>query len=1430
MMKKIVYSALSIFIITFAFSCAPLSTQSDRDDTSAENNAGGIHFSLQVEPAGLRTIVPSASAYDALSDFDSDSFTLEIQPVGVPAGTGSAPFAQRSITVDTADGKITNPAISGVTDGNKYTAYATAKINGISAAAGKMDFTAINNSGVAITLKPIPPNKAGTESAVNSHFRYSISIPKAYSASVSFKGPRAAGGTKNSGDDALEGNPGYKTLDSTFSSRLEGDTNYVYTMPSLPFKGGIYDFIITVYEIATVDVSAPSRVLVDETVYLYSGLTTEATGSDYVFNSSAIDFSDEVLFTGSLNIINTGKQALGDIYIVAYKGLDGKTGNVRFNPISPTTIPAAISGASVIAWCTTNSAALNTSGKAKWTNSSNASSQLVTVNWGMTSSSIINGDDIYLKAFTSNTHGVNASVTNLFLESDKKAAEDLAMVSYTTNGALSKIALSDKVIGPPVLLSASVYDDDPDLLVLVFDQAATVLSTGRTADWKVINSSNLAEADDVATISGIAKVGGMTNASYTWHLTLSNTINAANNVYLSYTADNNGAYLEGYNIPMASGVHEIRNGTSALPSLISAVVQPSDTDPRIGEAVILTFDKEIKMPDATSVAAGWGIASPSSNTGLGAVWSEHIYTKDQSLVHAAPAAFAAYPLVADGSANDGQPANGTGGTGRSSRIWKLNFATTSVLKNDNAEYPDSYLQNNFMVVSDSIGLNYTPQEGKALLDSNGQALGKITNNFVSNTISALDWAEPVLARAYVTNADRDIVNLVFTEAVKIEAASSALAGFSLLENSIASSKDFAAIAPANEGAKEYASLWQLSLETGSEFKYGENITIKYVSDVDGPTGNTVYDNAGNYLAATTLAAGIEIENQVVGPPLALSAVVNNDNPSTSGTDESTQIILTFSKAVKIPVYPVYENETYNNFTITSTPAERVDKPTAITAVTISGGDGEFSTTWKLSLDHKVLYGDSIELEYTDPGYSSGNDYRIVSNETVPTYVDDWTINPVANNVGEIVKLNVAFSNNSNGKGTIIPSAGEYDRTINSSVTVTAIPSATHKFIGWYGTAVAANDDLEDVDNNYTFTIEGNTSLYAKFIDSPKLTMPQSPTLSNTGLASWTIVSSSAEEYNYISGYNIYLYKNTTPLNNGAAIFVSGKASNLRNIRTELMDAAQGSFGTGSDYNFRVEAVSINDTIYNNSDQVTSGDVTVTQLALNENRLSWTAASGPSYTANWNKDGSALTTSIGATADATYTFKLYKVGDSFTALYTKTDIPSDILTSAGITPPVNLATTYMNTNGSYYFTLQAIAASNTLFYNSEIVQSPTQAVGQSSITSGFSDYEFPDHAAVVITRNNNKPTTGDGIPPHVLNITDNDTITLAVSGANTATDNIPAGSDTIKWYVDNVHKDQSDDEDSFTYTPTPSEGFHTISVQAVIDGFAYSAGIRVRVVL
>ncbi|MDR0909347.1 MAG: hypothetical protein LBM77_06225 [Spirochaetaceae bacterium] len=381
-------------------------------------------------------------------------------------------------------------------------------------------------------------------------------------------------------------------------------------------------------------------------------------------------------------------------------------------------------------------------------------------------------------------------------------------------------------------------------------------------------------------------------------------------------------------------------------------------------------------------------------------------------------------------------------------------------------------------------------------------------------------------------------------------------------------------------------------------------------------------------------------------------------------------------------------------------------------------------------------------------------------------------------------------------GTVTYPSGTVELDANAQAVVVAQAYSGHSFIKW-----VAADCLTEADCNnaaalsssasYSFPITTDTECYAVFSDTPSLARPETVGLSAAGEASWNWTAGDGQAA-HIAGFAIELYQDlaTDILRN--TITVSDKDARSKDIRTEILAAAEAN-GAGL-YYIRLKALALsgNSSVFSDSNfSAHSASQEVARMVVTFPADAWTVTAVPAYTANW----------IATTGASSYTVQLYR--------YTEKS-GSAVPVSSGTTH--NFTTAIGSVDGSYYFGVKALSTSG-LYLPSLEAYSPPLAVGINTILSGFNTYQFPEKATIALSG------AVSETPPHELSLSEGDTLTLTITGMGQ--------SDTVRWLVDGEVKGSAA---SYTFNPPAEEGFHTILVQAVIGGKEYSASTRVKVVL
>lgn len=919
-----------------------------------------------------------------------------------------------------AKGNITDPiTIEVFSPGTTYTAIVKAYIGeaGImQAAEGISNFTAIATNGpLSVTLKPIMPNIEKTRN-LPGFFSYTINAPTGYRGIVSLRGPRTTGDAFDSGNEVfVDDENDENKLYAQYAEIAEGTASK--STGNIEIPEGLYDFSLS-YDSSASSTDVPVVVL-NETVYIFPGLVTSYVKTDWGNgpDKNAIYSAGNKLFTGTLSIANADNYDLKDITIKAYKSGQFDTGTLDISDTALASAEATLSKGTE--WNET------AKGKAKFTagfSGGQAKGNTVTVQWGMSiPAADINGTNkLLFKAFSSATEAGNPEITSdIYLASDTKSGTVLYADSSfgidisAENGRQTGIILSDRAVGPPRLLSASIYDNAPQVLQLVFSQGVTTSEAGWAltgVNTAVFSFENIVEDNpstkDVDESRKALAVGADGQGyAYIWKMKLSAAAVKDEQVSLGYTAAS-GTAANSYGVKVkdiGSSFSEMTNSVgypgAAPPSLVQPYVDPSVTkytsaelvDKRIGDILTLVFDQAVIMPSGVNAnALGFALITDVSNgdtatpSGLaGNRGRTAMVDATRKIKPDGETGFAdALPYYYD---TDGTTKLTPSNTSVSN-IWLLPLATTT----DGAEGDDTgRYKNYFFVGGDKASLSYTQPTGDneskqiktsasggAALPSFGIAQAAVTApRAVVNNVQAGDWTAPRIygnqTGAYIAEGDASYLYLSFTEPVHFASNNASASGFVITGGSSPSyGGDFVNVADTAVVSAQSApaALWRLSLN--SDFVYGNTANVSFSG------GAGVYDVAGNYITAASLGgdvASVAVDNRIPKAPEMMQAVIYDTlDPATrsfiqtaiaspGAIDAHRIITVTFDKAVTIPTGT---NAACTQFDVSAS-AEESGTPSEVRHALSDGGT--YNNTWYLVMDKAAAFSDTIKLGYTDPG-------------------------------------------------------------------------------------------------------------------------------------------------------------------------------------------------------------------------------------------------------------------------------------------------------------------------------------------------------------------------------------------------------------------------------------------------------------------------------
>ena len=241
---------------------------------------------------------------------------------------------------------------------------------------------------------------------------------------------------------------------------------------------------------------------------------------------------------------------------------------------------------------------------------------------------------------------------------------------------------------------------------------------------------------------------------------------------------------------------------------------------------------------------------------------------------------------------------------------------------------------------DILMLDYNGTSGVQDVDSNPLAV--FTDLSVINNVEFADIVAPELEKAFIENATPTLLNMVFSEEVEFTDAS----GFAITGTS-------GSITGVSGNETN-----TIVIELDAAALYGENVKVSYTSvsgNVTDATANSLED-----ITNFTVINYVEYVDNI--KPQIVSATVENNNPY--------EVVLTFSEEVS------YTD--FNGLGIDGTSGSIID----------ISGDGTKVLT--LTLDDEVIYGEILTLDY-----SSGT---IVDLAASPNSMDDFTGIAIVNNV------------------------------------------------------------------------------------------------------------------------------------------------------------------------------------------------------------------------------------------------------------------------------------------------------------------------------------------------------------------------------------------------------------------------------------------------
>ncbi|MDR0909399.1 MAG: InlB B-repeat-containing protein [Spirochaetaceae bacterium] len=396
----------------------------------------------------------------------------------------------------------------------------------------------------------------------------------------------------------------------------------------------------------------------------------------------------------------------------------------------------------------------------------------------------------------------------------------------------------------------------------------------------------------------------------------------------------------------------------------------------------------------------------------------------------------------------------------------------------------------------------------------------------------------------------------------------------------------------------------------------------------------------------------------------------------------------------------------------------------------------------------------------------------------------------------------------------------------------------YTFAGWY---TGENGQGINATNTKSFgEIAGNTepdegiiTLYALFSNAPPLNAPSNVSLDASGTAHWKWNGTNLKEF------IIQIWKkNSTadvPINSPIHVEASTGDDITYPLHSTLVAAAKAETdGLYHDYYITVTAVADN-TLINIDSLASSASETqaVRKLILPmpvfeydfddaTYKVSWDA---PRADATENAVTAAVIDADTALSDYTenYIVQLYK---NDVAVNVASQSP---VTVSDRTAGVDFTSLIGTTEGTYQVKVQAIADTDYLFYDSEIMASSYIRVGTNTVDGTFESSDFPELVginALVVTRNDAEQISGTGT--HTLHIAEGDTLTITVNNASGR-----------QWKIDGVvvptdNAALSNNGNTLTFsTAGKSYGTHTVSLRAIVtdsdnNQHDCSASLRIQV--
>ncbi len=586
----------------------------------------------------------------------------------------------------------------------------------------------------------------------------------------------------------------------------------------------------------------------------------------------------------------------------------------------------------------------------------------------------VSGISASITGYTSNSNIIElelsgdvifGDVLSLDYEEDSLNVKDIAtlentLLSFTGLLVANNVEYVDDV--PPSIISAKVENENPDQVILVFDEAVTISSKNNfTVNGTTGNIEYYDQLGDETIVLVLEN-----NVLYGEVLTLDYVSGSG---HVEDNAENELEEIEGLTI-----LNYVEYVDIFAPEFVSAVVEDANPD-----QIVITFDEPVTTSDETGFSiigtsgsiigvTGSGTSTLTFTLDADVAFGENI-TITYSSGNVTDTAASPNNLLDFGPETAVNNVLYSGGGGSDPIVIGLSVEDANPNQIIVAFDEDVTLTNEtgFSVSGITAGITGVTGSGNDTLiftldvsvvygdivllsynatgdvqDGDTNPLAAFSNYNVVNNVAYIDLTAPILSSAKVENATPTVVNLVFDENVVFTDAS----GFTINGTS-----------GSITGATGSGTNTMLIL-LDAAVVYGESLTVDY----DQPSGN-VTDEATNDLTSFTGVVAVNyVEYVDETKPEIIAAVVENDSPF--------EVVVTFTEEV-----------TYDDFTGLTVNG-------SLGSIISISGDGTDVIT--LTLDEEIVYGDVVSLDY-----SGGN---ITDLATLPNSLDNFTGITVINNV------------------------------------------------------------------------------------------------------------------------------------------------------------------------------------------------------------------------------------------------------------------------------------------------------------------------------------------------------------------------------------------------------------------------------------------------